>query len=187
MQYYTYAYLREDGTPYYIGKGSGSRLYDNHHRERRNCVSIPKDRKKIIYLKQNLTEKEAFNHEIYMIAVLGRKDKGTGILRNLTNGGDGSSGAVRSEEFKRNLSLLNTGKKFSEEHKKKISTTRKKIGYMKEHFRISFYDGKQIEIFGLKPWIKENGYDYTCISRLRSGKYKKHKDIVSVEKLDPIP
>ena len=83
-RFYTYAYLREDKTPYYIGKGQGNRAYNQNRR-----VRPPKYKSKIIFLKQNLTEEEAFKHEIYMIAVFGRKDLGTGILRNMTYGGDG--------------------------------------------------------------------------------------------------
>ena len=92
MQYYTYAYLREDRTPYYIGKGQGNRAY----RRSKKCIKPPKDKSRVIFLKQNLTEEEAFRHEKYMIAVFGRKDLGTGILHNLTDGGDGSSGYVHS-------------------------------------------------------------------------------------------
>jgi general stress protein YciG len=86
MNYYTYAYLREDKTPYYIGKGTENRIYSTNRR-----VKPPKDKSRIIFLKQNLTEEEAFKHEVYMIAVFGRKDNGTGILRNRTDGGEGSS------------------------------------------------------------------------------------------------
>jgi|TARA_B100000073_G_scaffold310992_1_gene283759 hypothetical protein len=85
--FYTYAYLRKgDRTPYYIGKGRGKRAYDSSHN-----VKVPDDKDRIIFLKQNLTEEEAFNHEKYMIAVLGRKDLGTGILRNMSDGGEGHS------------------------------------------------------------------------------------------------
>jgi len=90
MDYYTYAYLREDKTPYYIGKGIGNRAYVSHMRKDDKNL-LPKDKSKIILLKKNLTEEEAFKHEIYMIAVLGRKDLGTGILHNRTDGGDGGS------------------------------------------------------------------------------------------------
>ena len=123
MHYYTYAYLREDKTPYYIGKGTGDRIYSTNRR-----VNPPKDKSRIIYLKQNLTEDEAFRHEIYMIDVFGRKDLGTGILDNRTNGGDGTSGVVKSDETRKKLSDASKGEKnhnygkiFSEEHKRKIS------------------------------------------------------------------
>ena len=94
--YYTYAYLREDGTPYYIGKGSGGRINENKGRP----CGRPKDKSKIIFLKQNLTEEEAFKHEIYMIAVFGRKDLGTGILNNKSDGGEGNSGYKHTEKNK---------------------------------------------------------------------------------------
>ena len=102
MEYYTYAYLREDRTPYYIGKGKKNRM----HKKGRGEVYPPKDKSKILILKQNLTEEEAFKHEIYMIAILGRKDLRTGILRNKTNGGEGCSGAVRSDEYRKNISKI---------------------------------------------------------------------------------
>ena len=92
--YYTYAYLREDRTPYYIGKGKGDRAYKKERRE----FKPPKDKSRIIFLKQNLTEEEAFKHEIYMIAVFGRKDLGTGILRNRTDGGEGVSNQGTPEQ-----------------------------------------------------------------------------------------
>ena len=123
MHYYTYAYLREDKTPYYIGKGTGNRIYSTNR-----IIKPPKDKSRIIYLKQNLTETEAFRHEIYMISVFGRKDLGTGILYNMTNGGEGISGAIRSEETRRKISVATKGenhpmygKTLSDEHRKKMS------------------------------------------------------------------
>ena len=105
MEYYTYAYLREDGTPYYIGKGKGRRIFD---KENRTSCPVPKDKNRIIFLKQNLTEEQAFIHEIYMISVFGRKNNGTGILRNLTDGGEGFSSTTMKEFWeKRRQEKLN--------------------------------------------------------------------------------
>jgi hypothetical protein len=106
-RFYTYAYLREDGTPYYIGKGNGRRAYFRH----RSGLKPPKDLSRIIFLKKNITENEAFKHEIYMIALFGRKDLGTGILHNRTDGGEGTSGRIISQELRRKRSKNFSGEK----------------------------------------------------------------------------
>ena len=120
-RFYTYAYLREDRTPYYIGKGQGRRISNRQKKD----MKSPKDKSRIILLKQNLTEEEAFRHEIYMIAVFGRKDLGTGILRNRTNGGEGISGCIPTEETRRKISKKNKGKKRTEEQKQKLREAQK--------------------------------------------------------------
>jgi hypothetical protein len=83
--YYTYAYLREDGSPYYIGKGKGRRAWSGRHR-----IHLPADTARIVILAEGLSDDTAKSMEKELIAKYGRKDLGTGILQNQTDGGDGN-------------------------------------------------------------------------------------------------
>lgn len=89
--YYVYYYIRprdskvaKAGTPYYVGKGKGSRCTDKHKN-----VKVPDDPDRIIRVAENLTNKQAMHMEILHINIHGRLDLGNGILRNRTKGGDG--------------------------------------------------------------------------------------------------
>lgn len=121
--FYAYLLRRHDdhdpfykwkGKPFYAGKGKNSRK-DRHLKEaidysngKPSCN--PAKDNIILYLikngiefeievvKDRLTEEEAFELEIELIALYGRKNNNTGILANLTDGGEGSSGMVLSEE-----------------------------------------------------------------------------------------
>ena len=203
-RFYTYAYLRKNRTPYYIGKGSGKRYYNR----KRNDIKPPKDKSRIIFLKKNLTEEEAFKHEKYMIAVFGRKDLGTGILHNKTDGGEGASGAVRSLEFKENLRKINKNKTLSKEHKEKLRlanigeknpnygkvasqkikekmrNSRKGEKHPKSNWwKITYENGNEIILCGLSIWAKDNGYSAGNICGLYKGYRKRCKDIIKVERL----
>lgn len=107
-----YVYLREtDGTPYYVGIASTcDRPASKYH-----VIKPPRNRALIRILRCGLTRAQAIEWEKYFIRHYGRKDNGTGILRNLSWGGEGNSGFRHREETKRHLSTVLKGRKQSQE------------------------------------------------------------------------
>ena len=103
-----YVYLREkDGTPYYVGVASTSdRPASKYH-----VIKPPRNRALIRVLRSGLSRSQAWLWERYFIVKYGRKDTGTGILRNHSDGGEGNNGYRHTEASKRRLSEVAKGRK----------------------------------------------------------------------------
>jgi len=127
MKFYTYLWLREDGTPYYVGKGRGKRAYTNVG----HAVRRPKERSRI-FVQYWESEEKAFEMEKWYISFFGRKDLGTGILRNMTDGGDGPSGWVPTEETKTKIREARKRQVFTEETRKRLKAARARRVYTDE-------------------------------------------------------
>lgn len=121
MSFYTYLWLREDGTPYYVGKGTGNRAFK---RGQRKAVFPPRDVSRIL-IQEFVSEPEAFEAEKFLISYYGRKDLGLGDLRNLTDGGDGASGFKHSEKRCQELSRYWKGRVFRPETLRKMSEAKR--------------------------------------------------------------
>lgn len=105
QDYYVYIYLRKsDLTPYYVGKGRRDRAYQIH------TVKVPEDKSRILFVAEALTEVGALSLERRLIRWYGRKDINTGILRNLTDGGDGISGYRHKQISKMAIGKAHKGK-----------------------------------------------------------------------------
>lgn len=146
--YYVYQYLTKNGLPYYIGKGSGTRIREHHL-----YTEVPPAERRVI-LKDGLTNKEAYEMESALIKFYGCKKHG-GILDNkkvtrwVAEPGwkhskdakkkisEGNKGKVRSEEAKANyrkpktaehaekIRQANLGKTIADNVKQKISNSLK--------------------------------------------------------------
>lgn len=116
--------------PFYVGKGTGLRMYshlcDKHRSFKTNKIkSITKSKLDPIILKykENLTEEEAYNLEIELIKKIGRSNLNEGPLTNLTPGGDGGSvkgkkKRPRTKEEIDHLRKFTLGRKHSDETRK---------------------------------------------------------------------
>ena len=120
--------------PFYVGKGHKKR-YLKHmiYAFSKECQSYNtyfyrKIRKMtqnqkiplILKIKENLAQTEAFNLEKDLIKKIGRRDLNLGPLCNLTDGGEGRSGSIISQEIRDKISKSEKGKKVSEITKEKL-------------------------------------------------------------------
>jgi hypothetical protein len=143
---YVYRHIRLDkNEPFYIGIGS-SEYYNRAYRHKQRSELWKRISSKGGYrveiLLDDLTWDEVREKEKEFIKLYGRIDLKTGCLANMTDGGDGAINAIISkehrekvaeanrrriftEEDRKNISIRHTGRKKSDESKKKLSNSLK--------------------------------------------------------------
>lgn len=120
--FYVYMHInKSNGEVFYVGKGYGNRAFDTKNGRNRHWKNIVKKYGfSVEFVQFGLQEWYAFELEKELIAALGRRDTRDGYLCNMTDGGEGASGCVRSAETRAKVSLVHKGKTTSEETKAKI-------------------------------------------------------------------
>lgn len=118
--FYVYILFRPwNGIPFYVGKGQRQR-FTIHERKaekhpNKHLANIIKKAKSLklavpkVIIQSGLSETTSFKIEIAFIAAIGRGKNGP--LVNLTDGGEGASGSVRSKKTKKQMSQSMMGNK----------------------------------------------------------------------------
>src|SRR3989304_5371964 len=119
---YNYGEYTFEFEPFYIGHGHNRRMNAHiveakrkHYKHSKKLHTIQKLLSLqlnpiIILYKEKLFENDARILEIKMISSIGRFDLGKGPLSNLTDGGEGSTGVIVSEETRLKQRLKRLGK-----------------------------------------------------------------------------
>lgn len=132
---YVYRHIRLDtNQPFYIGIGSDKNYFRANQKtsSKRNSYwvnIVSKTDYEVEILLDDLTWQEACEKEKEFIALYGRKDNNTGILSNMTDGGEGVLNVNVSDITRAKLSELGKKRKgitFTEEHKNNLSLAKKR-------------------------------------------------------------
>ena len=140
--FYVYVYIDpRNNEPFYVGKGRGRR-YKHHlnsaksdlHYKESNRLKINKIRKilgsgmePIIEIFSDLSENDSFIMEMNLISKYGRMDLGTGTLTNLSEGGEGQSGWIPDDDYRKRMSDSTRGEKNGMFGKNQSNETKEKI------------------------------------------------------------
>ncbi len=134
MEFYVYAYLDPrkqyhyiyddlifNYEPFYIGKGKNDRSKSHlqAHILKNNSIKSNKILKIkklglepiVVILKNNLSYESGIELEINLIKFFGRIDNKTGILTNMTDGGEGFKNVIFTKQTKKKMSLKAIGTK----------------------------------------------------------------------------
>jgi len=143
--YYQGCHMAFDYKPIYVGKGMGGRMFkhtsvENDLKFYRTLKKLKRSGLKIIKFKivDKVNEDIAFYLERWFIARIGREDLGKGPLLNLTDGGEGISGYVYTEEQIENKKRAQKiAQNRPETKKKKSIATKKRYEDPKEREKMS--------------------------------------------------
>lgn len=188
MKHYVYQHIRLDNNqPFYIGVGQGQRAYIKTGRNPIwNDIYNKCNGYKVEIINDEIEFEDAKKLEVILIEKYGRICKNTGILANITKGGEGvqsisqevkdkiaiaNTGKKRTDDFKVKRSLLKLGTRHTDETKEKMRVSRmrvqmnmdKKIYSDKERMRCSINskNEKNPNYKGLIIAIDKNGNKFT--------------------------
>ena len=183
--YYVYVHYKKScGTPFYVGKGKGFRCTSKHGRNPFWKRIVAKHGLIVKVVQSGIQEWYALELEKELIALHGRRQDGTGVLVNMTEGGEGVSGHIMSVESKSKISKASKKTAQSESFRKAKSETLKKSWQLvsfkeahkkavaKEHnIPIMRGDGKQYE--SVIQAAIDNNADPSHICKVLKGKRNK--------------
>lgn len=182
---YVYRHIRLDkNEPFYIGIGSDFSYKRAYEKTRRNKIwkdIVSKTDYEIEILFDELTWEQACEKEKEFILLYGRIDNQSGILTNLTNGGDGTSGAIMSEQWRNKKSNSMIGNSFAKglKHSKEFIDNKRDMMKGNSYAKGLKHKEETIKLIKEKITGKKRSEDYVQMmrERMKGNSYTKGKKL----------
>ena len=150
---------------FYVGIGNNKRPYSKKNRSDWWHRIVSKAGYEVVIFDKGLSWKNACKLETGLIEFFGRKDLGKGNLVNMTDGGEGTKGLVRSAEYRAKLSASKKGEKA---HNAKL--TEEIVIEILYQLKFHYYLGMVNDL------AKKYGVSPTSISEIKNNRTWKHID-----------